>query len=112
MLKITSQKVDVTESIKAHVGEKFKKIENHFKVDKLDFNFSLSPNRIFTCRAELNSPDFGIILASHSGNDFYKATASVFTKLERKLSDLKKQNKEKGGKTISESLVEEPADEG
>jgi ribosomal subunit interface protein len=108
MLKITSQKVDITESIKAHIDDKFKKIYNHFKVDKLDFNFSLSSNRTFTCRAELSSPDFGVILASHSGNDFYKATASVFTKLERKLSDLKKQNKEKGGKTISQSLVEDP----
>ena len=106
MLKITGQNIEVTDSITEMLESKFQKINNRFDITKVNFSFSLVANNVFKCHAELISPEYGTISATHSEPDFHHSSNQVFAKLERQLKDAKNRKSNKGGKTIAKKLEE------
>tara|TARA_B100000749_G_C18447572_1_gene474924 strand:+ start:2469 stop:2828 length:360 start_codon:yes stop_codon:yes gene_type:complete len=106
MLNISGQNIDLTPSIKDMIGKKYKKIESRFMANKGEFQFSKTKDT-FRCHLEVTTHQFGKFSAESKGDDFYKASAETFNKIERQLNDAKNKSSAKGKERILEHLPSE-----
>lgn len=88
-MNITGKNIEITSAIRAHIEEKFKKLEK-WQVDIIGCNasFQEEPNKNKKFEAVLSVPK-GQLVASAVHADLYTAINEVEQKLERQLNKLR-----------------------
>lgn len=105
MLNITGQNIELTQSIKQRIEERFKKVEKRFPINSANVCVSLT-NKKIRCSIDVSSNDYGKVSAEDISEDFYTTANHAFEKLTRQLNDAKEKHKNKGGDTIRHDLLE------
>lgn len=87
-LNLTGQHVDITDSLRDHVNNKFEKLSRHFDhMTNVHIILSIEKDRQ---KAEATIHASGAdIFASEEGDNMYAAIDSVITKIDRQMGKLK-----------------------
>ncbi len=97
-LRIVGHNLELTDTLKDYVNNKFRKLENHFS-QIIDINITLSVERInhrmqHKAKAHIVLPKKNTIVAEEISDDMYASIDVVLDKLDRQIKEFNRQMKE------------------
>lgn len=97
-LRIAGHNMELTDTLKDYVSNKFQKLEKHF-ANIVDINVTLSVERVnhkmqHKAKAHIVLPKKNVIVAEETSDDMYASIDLVLDKLDRQIKEYNRQMKD------------------